>query len=84
MTSPADDDEDQDAMAAEWEASVAGDDAAEGGDEQDDLAAKVPGLRQVVRDHDHGFPQAAEDVAELLLQVGADHWVEGAEGLVHE
>ena len=34
MTSPADDDVDQDAMAAEWEA-AAGD-----GDEQDDLAAE--------------------------------------------
>ena len=40
MTSPADDDEDQDALAAEREASVAGDDDAEGGDEQDDLAAE--------------------------------------------
>ena len=40
MTSPADDDEDQDALAAEREASVAGDDDAEGGDEQDNLAAE--------------------------------------------
>ncbi|MBT3305157.1 MAG: flagellar motor switch protein FliM [Alphaproteobacteria bacterium] len=39
MTSPADDDEDQDALAAEWEASVAGDDE-EGGDDQDGLAAE--------------------------------------------
>jgi len=42
MTSPADDDVDQDAMAAEWEAAAGGDDAAAGGDgdEQDDLAAE--------------------------------------------
>ncbi len=40
MTSPADE-EDQDATAAEWEASAGGDDAAEGGGEgQDDLAAE--------------------------------------------
>ena len=40
MTSSADE-EDQDAMAAEWEASAGGDDAAEGGGEgQDDLAAE--------------------------------------------
>jgi flagellar motor switch protein FliM len=51
MTSPADDDEDQDAMAAEWEASVAGDDDAEGGDEQDDLAAE---WESMVGDDDEG------------------------------
>jgi flagellar motor switch protein FliM len=42
MTSPADDDLDQDALAAEWEASLGGgddDDEGEGGD-QDDLAAE--------------------------------------------
>ncbi len=41
MTTPADD-EDQDALAAEWEASMdgGGDDAAAGEDEQDDLAAE--------------------------------------------
>jgi len=42
MTSPADE-EDQDALAAEWEASMEGGDAggdAGGGDEQDDLAAE--------------------------------------------
>jgi len=38
MTSPADE-EDQDALAAEWEASMEGGDA-DGGDEQDDLAAE--------------------------------------------
>jgi len=37
MTTLGDDDEDQDALAAEWEASMGGDD---GGDEQDDLAAE--------------------------------------------
>jgi len=37
MTSLGDEDEDQDALAAEWEASMGGDD---GGDEQDDLAAE--------------------------------------------
>jgi flagellar motor switch protein FliM len=35
MTTPADDDMDQDALAAEWEASLGG-----GGDDQDDLAAE--------------------------------------------
>jgi flagellar motor switch protein FliM len=35
MTAPADDDMDQDALAAEWEASLGG-----GGDDQDDLAAE--------------------------------------------
>jgi len=41
MTSPADDDVDQDAMAAEWEAAAGGDEAGEGDeDEQDDLAAE--------------------------------------------
>jgi len=39
MTSPADDDLDQDALAAEWEASLGGGDDDEGGD-QDDLAAE--------------------------------------------
>ena len=39
MTSPADDDLDQDALAAEWEASRGGGDDDEGGD-QDDLAAE--------------------------------------------
>jgi len=37
MTSPGDDDEDQDALAAEWEASLGGDDD---GEDQDDLAAE--------------------------------------------
>ena len=41
MTSPADDDVDQDAMAAEWEAAAGGEEAGEGDeDEQDDLAAE--------------------------------------------
>ncbi|NQU60531.1 MAG: flagellar motor switch protein FliM [Rhodospirillales bacterium] len=45
MTSPADDDVDQDAMAAEWEAAAGGEEAeaeaeAGDGDEQDDLAAE--------------------------------------------
>ena len=39
MTAPADDDEDQDALAAEWEAALGGDDEG-GGDDQDDLAAE--------------------------------------------
>ncbi len=37
MTTPGDDDEDQDALAAEWEASLGGDDD---GEDQDDLAAE--------------------------------------------
>ena len=42
MTSPADDDMDQDALAAEWEASLGGDDDGDGdgGGDQDDLAAE--------------------------------------------
>ncbi|MBC8337892.1 MAG: flagellar motor switch protein FliM [Rhodospirillales bacterium] len=40
MTSPADEDEDQDALAAEWEASMGGEDGDGGGDGEDDLAAE--------------------------------------------
>jgi len=61
MTSPADDEVDQDAMAAEWEAAAAGDDAgddAAGGDEQDDLAAE---WESMVGDED----EAGEDTGDV-------------------
>jgi len=43
MTSPGDEDQEQDALAAEWEASLGGDDGdgdGDGGEDQDDLAAE--------------------------------------------
>ncbi len=59
MTSPADDDVDQDAMAAEGEAAAAGDDAGGDGDDQDDLAAE---WESMVGDEDEAEGDAGEEL----------------------
>ena len=51
---------------------------------QNDDVAEKPGLAHVVGDQDDGLVQRAENVAQILLQVGAHDGVEGAEGLVQQ
>ena len=46
--------------------------------------AEPAGLRKVVRDHDDGFPERSEDRTQVSLQLGADHRVECAQGLIEQ
>ena len=53
-------------------------------EEDDVVGCEVGGFGEVVCDEDDGFVEPLEEVAELVLEFGADEWVEGAERFVEE
>ena len=52
--------------------------------EHGDRVGEAEGLVDVVRHEDHRLGEARLQVAELVLQAGADERIERAEGLVHQ
>ena len=54
------------------------------GAHQEDLVAEPTGLGEVMSDHDDGLLERSKDGAEVGLELGADHRVESAQGLVEQ